>query len=84
MNQMIDHAAAADLMRSNSGEWIELRRDAHNRIFAVLSKWRRSPPKPYSSGRFEFVARGLAHGTGETRLLARHVPITFDLATPPS
>jgi hypothetical protein len=67
----------ANLLRLASGTWIEIRRDQHNRVYALISKYRRHPPAAYASGRFEFRAEGLEYGTGETRLMARHVPVTF-------
>lgn len=74
---MMDYESIAELLRTSSGQWVEIRRDKHNRIYALLSKWRRSPPAAFRSGRFEFTAAGCGYRSGETRLMIRHVPVTF-------
>lgn len=78
MPTRIDLEAAAAALKLNSGQWAALRTDTHNRIHAVLSKWRRVPP-PALRGRFEYRVKSNGYGSHETTLLARHMPATFPI-----
>lgn len=78
MPTRLDLDDIATSLRLNAGTWVVLRTDAHNRIHAVLYKWRRRPPRALL-GRFEFKVRSTGYGSHETRLLARHVPATFPI-----
>lgn len=79
MTTQLTAAEAADILRSHSGEWLVIRRDRHNRIHALISQYRRRPPKALTLGRFTFRVKSAGHGTGETKLIARHMPVTIPI-----
>lgn len=72
-------AIIAPMLRQASGTWHRIRRDKHNRIYALISKYRKDPPRPYRSKRFQFKAVSAGFGSRETWLVARHMPVTFPI-----
>lgn len=79
--QRLDHDDIANKLRLVSGQWIEIRRDTTARINSTLGHWRRNAgkrPRAYTA-RYEFRMRSCGYGTGQSALLARHVPVTFPL-----
>lgn len=79
MPTQLDLDLVADYLRSNSGSWMPIRRDATRRVHALLAVYRRRPPRAFPAAHFDFQAKGCGYGTGEAILYARHMPATIPI-----
>lgn len=80
----LDHEEIARTCRLASGKWIEARRDTSTRINSTLGHWRRNigkRPRAFTD-RYEFRMQTCGYGTGLSKLMVRHVPVTFPLDSP--